>query len=147
MTQRTAIGDRARDVRDPVDRFFRALNDADVAALHDCLHPDFEMVVPQRPDRGFRGRDREIGSMSYLFDTYPDFAVEVLRTAVDGDEVWTETTAHATGLEMAAVVIWSVDRSTGTLRVGRYYSEPVRRETSSIDDFVRSLGEPQEGQA
>jgi hypothetical protein len=34
---------------DPVDRFFRALSDHDVEGLRACLHPNFEMVVPQQP--------------------------------------------------------------------------------------------------
>lgn len=67
------------DVQGPVDRFFRALNVHDVDELRDCLHPDFEMVVPQKPARGFAGRDQELANMRLLFDRYPDFAVTVLR--------------------------------------------------------------------
>jgi ketosteroid isomerase-like protein len=123
----------------PVAQFFRALNDHDLQLLHDCVHPDFEMVVPQKPARGFVGRDQEVANMKSLFDTYPDFAVTVLRSAVNGDEAWTETTATATGLEMAAVVIWTVDAATDTLLCGRYYSEPVQRDAPAIDAFMRDL--------
>lgn len=125
--------------QDPVDRFNRALNEADMDMLEGCLHPDFEMVVPQRPARGFRGRDQELANMKLLFDTYPDFAVTVLRRASDGDEIWTESVATATGLEMAAVVIWTVDRATDSITSGRYYSEPVQREAAGIDDFMRDI--------
>jgi ketosteroid isomerase-like protein len=63
----------ARSFQDsPVDRFFRALGAHDVDELRGCLHPDFEMVVPQKPLRGFAGRDQEIANMRVLFDTYPD---------------------------------------------------------------------------
>jgi ketosteroid isomerase-like protein len=123
----------------PVDRFFHALCAHDVDELRDCLHPDFEMVVPQKPLRGFVGRDQEIANMRVLFDTYPDFAVSVLRSAADGDEVWTETVATATGLEMAAVVIWTVDRASAVLVRGRYYSERVQRDAPAIGEFMRDL--------
>jgi ketosteroid isomerase-like protein len=120
--------------------FFRALSDHDVEGLRACLHPDFEMVVPQRPARGFRGREQEISNMLFLFDAYPDFSVTVLRTAVSGNEVWTETTAQARGLEMAAVVIWTIHPGSGTIAGGRYYSEPVQRDAPEINEFMRSIG-------
>ena len=125
---------------DPVDRFFTALRCHDAEGLRACLHPDFEMVVPQRPARGFKGREQEISNMLFLFNTYPDFSVTVLRKAVNGNEVWTETTAQATGLEMAAVVIWTVDPASGTIVRGRYYSEAVQRDAAEIGEFIRSIG-------
>ena len=125
---------------DPVDGFFTALHEHDAESLRACLHPDFEMVVPQRPARGFKGREQEIRNMLFLFDTYPDFSVTVLRKAVNGNEVWTETTAAATGLEMAAVVIWTVDPASGTIIRGRYYSETVQRGAPDIGEFMRSIG-------
>ncbi|OHV46089.1 hypothetical protein BBK14_09335 [Parafrankia soli] len=88
------------------------------------------MIVPQQPARGFRGRDQEIATLNTLFETHPGSAVEIHRTAVNGNEVRTETTtaAAATGMEMAAVVIWTVDPAGTTISSGRYYSEAVRRE-------------------
>jgi ketosteroid isomerase-like protein len=133
--------------RSPADEFFSALNGHDVDRLRACLHPDFEMVVPQKPARGFVGCDQEIANMRLLFDTYPDFAVTVLRTAVDGDDVWTETVATATDLEMAAVVIWTIDRDNDVLVRGRYYSEPVQRDAPVIDEFMRDLATGHDGAA
>lgn len=54
----------------------------------------------------------------------------------------TETTAAATGMEMAAVVIWTVDPAGTTIFSGRYYSEAVRREGPGITGFIRGLGQP-----
>ncbi|MEX5707130.1 hypothetical protein AB1484_02150 [Parafrankia sp. FMc6] len=58
--------------------------------------------------------------------------------------MWTETTATAaaTGMEMAAVVIWTVDPAGTTISSGRYYSEAVRREGPGITGFIRGLGRP-----
>lgn len=125
---------------DPVGRFFRALNDRDAESLRACLHPDFEMVVPQKPARGFQGRGQEIENMTFLFQTYPDFSVTVLRHAVSGNEVWTEATAEATGLDMAAVVIWTIDPGSGTIAGGRYYSDRVQRDAPGISEFMRDIG-------
>lgn len=127
----------AIDLPAPVAQFFRALNEHDLDLLRGCLHPDFEMLVPQKPARGFVGRDQEVANIRLLFDTYADFAVQVLRAAVDGDEVWTETVGTATGLEVATVVIWTV--AGDVLRRGRYYSEPVQRDAADIEEFMRTL--------
>jgi ketosteroid isomerase-like protein len=129
----------SNDEQSPVERFFHALNAHDVDELRGCLHPDFEMVVPQRPARGFAGRDQEIANMRLLFDRYPDFAVTVLRSARDGGEVWTETVATATGLEMAAVVIWTADAAGAVLVRGRYYSEQVQHDAPVIGEFMHGL--------
>jgi hypothetical protein len=125
---------------DATDEFIAALNAKDLEALARCVHPDFQMVVPQRPARGFRGRDQELKNMSFLFETYPDLRVTLLRKAGAGSEIWTETTATATGLEMAVVTIWDIDEATGTLLGGRFYSEPVQRDGPDIDEFMRSIG-------
>jgi len=127
---------------DVVDRFFGALNARDLDTVSACVHPDFEMVAPQAPARGFVGGAQEVENMRYLVDTYADLEVHVLRRARAGDEVWTETTATAAGLEVAAVIIWEIDEATDTLRRGRFYSEPVAHDAPGIDEFMRTLGEP-----
>lgn len=124
---------------DPTDRFIAALNARDLDALAECLHPDFEMVVPQKPNRGFRGRGQELANMRYLFETCPDMTVTLLRKCVDGTEIWTETTATGTNLNVAACVIWQIDPVTDTIRSGRYYAEAVQHDAPGIDDYMRSL--------
>ena len=136
-------GDAAESGDDPVDRFNRALGTHDIDLLERACHPDFEMIVPQKPARGFVGRDQEVANIRFLFETYPDFTTTVLRKTRVGDEIWCETTASATGLEMAAVVVWEVDPETDTLRRGRFYSERVEHEGGAIDDFMDSLGPDQ----
>jgi limonene-1,2-epoxide hydrolase len=130
---------------DAADAFFAALNEHDEGALERCLHPDFEMIVPQKPARGFKGREQELKNMRFVFETYPDFSVTVLRKAVAGNEIWTEADGRATGLEMAAVTIWEVDEATGTLIRGRYYSEPVQHDAPGIDEFMLGIGRPPMG--
>jgi hypothetical protein len=125
---------------DATDRFINALNRKDIRAVEACVHPDFEMIVPQRPARGFRGREQELKNMRYMFETYPDLTVTLLRKARVGNEVWTETTAKAVDLHMAVVTIWTIDEETDTLLGGRFYSEAVQEDAAGIDEFMHSIG-------
>jgi ketosteroid isomerase-like protein len=124
----------------PALRFTEATNQKDLDAIGAVFHPEFEMIVPQHPARGFKGRDQEVKNMRYLIETYPDCHIEVLRTAETASETWIETHLTATGLEMAAVVIFEIDPSTGTIIRGRYYSDQVDRGSTQIDDFMHGLG-------
>jgi len=125
---------------DATDRFIDALNRKDIDAVRACVHPDFQMIVPQRPARGFRGRDQELSNMRYMFETYPDLTITLLRKARVGNEVWTETTAKAADLDMAVVTIWTIDEATDTLLDGRFYSEEVQDDAPGIDEFMGSIG-------
>lgn len=124
----------------PVLRFVEATNSGDVDALEAVFHPDFEMVVPQHPARGFKGRDQEVENMRHLITTHPDSRIEILRMVESGSEIWVENHLTATGLEMAAVVIFEIDRTTDTILRGRYYSDQVERGGPEIDEWMRGLG-------
>ncbi len=124
----------------PAVRFVEAVNRGDVQGVGAAFHPDFEMVVPQHPARGFRGREREVETMRHLIETHPDGRIEVTRMVETPSEVWMESTFTAKDLEMAAVVIFEIDQDTDTIRVGRYYSEEVDRESPDMDKWIHSLG-------
>jgi hypothetical protein len=124
----------------PALRFVEATNRGDIDAIAAAFHTDFEMVVPQHPARGFTGREQEVKNMRHLLATYPDAHIEVLRLVESGSEIWVENHLTASGLEMAAVVIFEIDAATDTIRRGRYYSEPVDREGPEIDEWMQGLG-------
>jgi hypothetical protein len=126
---------------DAADRFYDAINRKDMQALADVVHPDFEMIVPQKPARGFKGKQQEVDNIVYLCESHPDFTMTVLRKTRDGNEIWAESHLVAANLEMMAVVIWTVDPETDTLIAGRYYSEPVQRDAADIDSFMKSINE------
>jgi hypothetical protein len=128
----------------PALRFVEAVNGGDLERLAGAFHPDFEMVVPQHPARGFKGRQREVETMRHLIETHPNGRIEVTRMVETPSEVWMESNFRAEDLEIAAVVIFEIDRDTDTIRVGRYYSEEVDRESPDMDKWIRSLG-PVEG--
>lgn len=131
-----STGDSTGPFADPTDQFTAAINAKDLDLLADCLHPDFEMIVPQQPARGFRGRDQELANIRALVEAYPDFHITVLRKARAGAEVWTESSGLGTGIEMSAVVIWQLDEATNTLKAGRYFSDVVQHDAPSIDAFM-----------
>src|SRR5262245_32464687 len=127
---------------DPVDRFFDAMNRKDMVAFAATIHPEFEMIVPQKPARGFKGKAQEVENIASLCANYKDLVMTVLRKVRSGNEIWTEAMLNATNLEMAAVTIWTIDPETDTILAGRYYSEPVQREAADINKFMASLGAP-----
>jgi ketosteroid isomerase-like protein len=124
----------------PVLRFVEAMNRGDIDAVASAFHTDFEMIVPQHPARGFTGREQEVKNMQYLLTNYPDLRIEVQRMVESEEEVWIENHLRAGGLEMAAVVIFDIDRETDSIRRGRFYSEPVDREGPEIDEWMQNLG-------
>jgi SnoaL-like domain len=126
---------------DPTDRFFDAINRKDMDALAETVHPDFEMIVPQKPARGFKGKPQEVDNIRLLCESHPDLVLTVLRKSRTGNEIWTEASLNAANLEMAAVTIWTIDPETDTLLSGRYFSEPVQHEAADINAFMRSLSE------
>lgn len=120
-------------------RFVEAVNRGDVAALEAAFHPDFEMIVPQHPARGFKGRDQEVKNMRFLIEAHPEGRIEVQRMVEDLPEVWIENAYRADGLDMAAVVIYEIDTETDTIVRGRYYSEPVDPGGPAIDEWMQGL--------
>jgi ketosteroid isomerase-like protein len=124
----------------PVLRFVEAVNRKDIHGIEAAFHPEFEMVVPQHPARGFRGREQEVKNMQHLLTTFPDCHIEVQRMVESGSEVWIENHFTASGLEMAAVVIFEIDPASDTIRRGRYYSDPVDRSGPTSDEWIYELG-------
>jgi hypothetical protein len=128
----------------PVQRFIDAINRGDVDAATSAFHPDFEMIVPQHPSRGFRGRDQEMKNMQHLITTYPDGRLEVLRMVQAPTEIWIESTFTAPDLQVAAVVIYEIDPETDSIRSGRYYSERVESQGLGINEWLEGLQEDRE---
>lgn len=124
----------------PVLRFVDATNRGDIDGIAAAFHTDFEMVVPQHPGRGFKGREHEVKNMQHLLTNFPDAHIEVQRMVESGSEIWVENHLTASGLEMAAVVIFEIDSDTDTIRSGRYYSEPVDPEGPETDEWMQGLG-------
>ena len=81
-----------------VERLNAAMNAHDLEAFLACFQDDYESEQPAHPDRAFRGREQVRRNWSAVFDGVPDFRSELLRSAADGDTVWSEW--HWQGMQM-----------------------------------------------
>jgi ketosteroid isomerase-like protein len=120
-------------------RFVDAVNRGDVAGVEAAFHPDFEMIVPQHPSRGFRGRDQEVRNMRHLMTTHPEGRITVRRIIENDGEVWVQNAYACDGLLMEAVVIYEIDPATDTILAGHYYSEKVDPAEQEINAWVEAL--------
>jgi limonene-1,2-epoxide hydrolase len=122
-----------------VTRFIEAMNNRDLDGVTRAFHPEFEMVVPQHPARGFKGREQEVANMEHLMSRYADGRIEILAMAETDAEVWVETSFVAAELEIAAVVIFEVDREQDVITKGRFYSERVDPGGPDINEWLQRL--------
>src|SRR5437588_12292788 len=111
-----------------IERLQQAINLHDLDALAACFHPDFRSEQPIHPDRAFRGREQMRKNWAQIFSMVPDIAADVLRTAVDGNTIWTEWDLHGTSVRgtpahTAMVTIAGVE--DGQIVWMRLYLEPV----------------------
>ena len=104
-----------------LERLRRAVDDHDIEALVDCFAPSYRNETPAHPGRSFEGAEQVRANWSRIFAGVPDVAAEVVRTAVDGDVVWSEWEMRGTRPDgaphlMRGVIVFGVDAS-GRLRV------------------------------
>jgi hypothetical protein len=123
-----------------VERLRRATNDHDLEALVACFSPDYRNETPAHPERGFTGREQVRKNWSQIFAAIPDLRAEVVRSAVDGDTVWTEwehrgTRPDGTPHIMRGVVIFGV--VDGLAVWARFFLEPVEVAVGTVDEAVR----------
>jgi ketosteroid isomerase-like protein len=118
----------------------RAVNAHDVNALVACFAPDYRNDTPAHPERSFTGREQVGRNWEQIFAAIPDLTAKMLRSAVNGDEVWSEWEHRGTRRDgsahvMRGVVIFGV--AGGLLEWARFYLEPVQEGGGSVDDAVR----------
>jgi ketosteroid isomerase-like protein len=124
------------------ERLVRAQNAHDLEAMLECFDADYRSEQPIHPSRTFTGRDQVRKNWSALLTAITDFRAEVLRTAVDGETVWSEahwsgTKADGSQLDEMIVTIFGV--RDGHIAWGRLYGEEVEREGADIDETVRRV--------
>jgi ketosteroid isomerase-like protein len=132
---------------DPMDdaagvlaRLERATNAHDVNAVVACFAEDYRNETPAHPERSFTGREQVRRNWEQIFAAIPDIAAQVLRSAVNGDEAWSEWEHRGTRRDgsahvMRGVVIFGV--RGGLLAWARFYLEPVLEGGENVDGAVR----------
>lgn len=128
-----------------IDRIIEAENSHDADEVAALVAEDYRSETPLHPARDFTGREQVRGNWQAVFESVPDLAVELLRSAVEGDTIWLEW--HMTGtqtdgaeLDMRGVAIWGV--AGGLLQWGRIYNEPVERAADvTWEELFRAEGD------
>ena len=132
--------ERIDDAAGVLARLERATNAHDVNALVACFAPDYRNDTPAHPERSFTGRDQVRRNWEQIFAFIPDLTANVLRSAVHGDEAWSEWEHRGTRRDgsvhmMRGVVIFGV--ANGLLAWARFYLEPVQEGGGNVDAAVR----------
>ena len=130
------------DPRALIERLTAAQNAHDLEGMLACFHEDYLSEQPLFPARTFTGVDQVRANWGTLLGAIPDFHAETLRSAADGDVVfsevhWTGTKADGTALDERGVVVMGVrgDR----VAWGRLYVDEVAGESPGIDAVVRGM--------
>jgi ketosteroid isomerase-like protein len=126
-------------------RLERSTNARDLNAVVACFAPEYRNDTPAHPERSFTGREQVRRNWEQIFAAIPDLTTRVLRSAVNGDEAWTEWEHRGTRRDgslhvMRGVVIFGV--ADGLLAWARFYLEPVREGGENVDAAVRQQVAP-----
>ena len=123
-----------------IDRLMSATNRHDLEALTECFSEDYRNETPVHPARSFRGRAQVRRNWEQIFAFVPDIHVEVIRSAVEDDAVWTEWEMRGTRRDgrphwMRGVIVFGVGEDT--IEWARFYLEPVDESDATVDDAIR----------
>ena len=123
-----------------VQRLLDAVRQHDLDALTACFAQDYVNETPAHPARGFRGRDQVRRNWEQIFAAVPDLRAEVVRSAADGTELWSEwemrgTRADGSTHHLRGVVVLGVAGDLATW--ARFYLEPVDDSSGDVDAAVR----------
>jgi SnoaL-like domain len=101
---------------------------------------DEQLEAPAHPAQGFTGRDQVRRNWEQFFAVMPDLTTTVLRSACDGEVVWSEwemtgTRPDGSTLKMAGVIIFGV--ASGQFTWARFYVEPVQAGGAYVSQALR----------
>jgi hypothetical protein len=103
---------------------------------------DYRSEPPNHPDRAFWGRAQVEKNWSAMFEEIPDFVMELVDQAVNGNQVWTEwywsgTRNDGAPFNWRGVTIFNVEGNEIT--AGRLYMEPVEESGLNIDVTMEQI--------
>jgi hypothetical protein len=110
-----------------VERLRDAINSHDAEEVAACFSTDYRCDMPLHPSQSFRGAQQALNNYTSIFKQTPDLRAEVLRSAVDGAEIWSEWEMRGTTVTGSPTVIRGVVVFTGgvTIDWSRFYLDPV----------------------
>ena len=116
------------DPRATIDRLTAATNAHDVDGIVACFADDYELTSPNHPSRSFRGTAQVRRNWEGFFAGVPDLSTRVVRSACDGETIFTEwemTGTRRDGVKhhLTGVFVFGVREEK--IRWGRMFLEPV----------------------
>ena len=122
-------------------RLERATDEHDLDSLVDCFASDYVNETPAHPARGFRGREQVRENWRQILAGVPDLRARVLRSAVDGETVWSEwemsgTRRDGVGHLTRGVIVFRI--ADGRAVSARFYLEPVDTSGTDVNAAVRA---------
>jgi ketosteroid isomerase-like protein len=125
-----------------IKRLHQVMNRRDLEAMLECFDPDYDSYQPVHPAERFKGRDQVRKNWSAIFKAVPDFQAELLRTASEGDEAWSEWHWHGTRadgkvFDVRGVLIAGIRGAR--IAWARLYIEQVEAAGIDIDEAVQDL--------
>lgn len=90
------------------ERMIQAANRHELEAMVACYAAEYRSEQPFHPERNFTGPAGVRKNWSFFFTTMPDYRVEVLNEAVEGDTVWAELHFHGTQTDGTKQSTWGV---------------------------------------
>lgn len=122
-----------------IDRLVRATNEHDLESIAGCFAEDYHNETPAHPARGFQGRAQVRRNWEQILTFVPDIHVEVVRSAVEADTVWSEWEMRGTRRDgkqhwMRGVIVFGVGGDA--IRWARFYLEPVDESEKTVDAAV-----------
>jgi ketosteroid isomerase-like protein len=111
-----------------LDRLREAIDSGDPTRVADCFTADFRAELPHHPERSFTGAERVQANWTAIFARAPHLTAKVLRTAVNGPEIWSEW--EITGVDTAGAPVTFagpviVTTRDGRINWARFYLDPV----------------------
>lgn len=82
-------------------------HDREAMVLH--FASDYRSMLPFSPERNFTDLEGVRKNWRFFFSTMPDFRVEILSEAVEGNTVWSELYFHGTRADGTKVMIQAVN--------------------------------------
>jgi len=106
-----------------------AANRHDLEAMLAYFAPDYRGELPFTPEGNFTGQAGVRKNWSLFFSTMPDFQVEILSEAVEGDTVWSELFFHGTqadGTKRMMRGVGIMGMQSGKIAWGKLYQSTVQ---------------------
>jgi len=131
-----------------IEQLHDAMNRHDLESFLACFDANYQSEQPAHPNRAFVGREQVRKNWGAIFTAVPDLRVDLLRTAEEGDTIWSEwhwqgRQQDGTALDMRGVILFGMEK--GRITWGRLYMEDTEMAGADINAAVRGMTTVQSG--